>query len=306
MTNEVQFFRTLSLSNRKNNGGFMRFFVLLSLISFELFADSTIQTSIVDIDYGQELDQETLVFLENGLVTKISEKYKEKILPLLNHKSTQGIKPIYRVTYDKDRFIQSIEEINQEKPKEQTEFVSKINTKYIPTTIESMDVAKKYFREARRTWKEETQCFNRAMVWTYEWWLEHSLKSNKILVFFSRNFIRRFNFEWWFHIAPYVHVKDGETVVERVMDVKYSSGPISFQRWTDIFTRGRKYVCPIITKYSDYADYPYTGECYLYRTNMYTYQPADLEMAEAWNYEKNNFIYEEVKGAYLEAFGINI
>jgi hypothetical protein len=58
----------------------------------------------------------------------------------------------------------------------------------------------------------------------------------------------------------------------------------------------------VITKYSDYADNPYTGECYLQRTNMYTYQPADLQMNEAWGYEKTNWNMTEVRQAYLEAF----
>jgi hypothetical protein len=29
-------------------------------------------------------------------------------------------------------------------------------------------------------------------------------------------------------------------------------------------------------------------------------------MYEAWNYTKNAFVMEEVKGAYLEAFSINL
>lgn len=64
--------------------------------------------------------------------------------------------------------------------------------------------------------------------------------------------------------------------------------------------------CKVITKYSDYADYPYTGQCYLMRTNMYTYQPADLEMNEAWGYKKDAFIMDEVRGAYLEAYDIRL
>jgi hypothetical protein len=35
---------------------------------------------------------------------------------------------------------------------------------------------------------------------------------------------------------------------------------------------------------------------------MYTYQPADLQMNEAWNYVKEDFLIDEVKQAYLEAF----
>jgi hypothetical protein len=285
----------------------MRFFVLLFIFSIQCFANTEIETGIIDVDYGLKSDDEILVFLESGLVTKLDQTMEKKIYNIIKREKSYLKKQKYKIIIDDRRFIKSIEEVDKNSlVPSHNKFLPLNNNVYVPTTIESMEVAKKYFREARRTSKPETQCFNRAMVWSYEWWLKHSLKSNKLLVFFSRTFIRRFNFEWWFHIAPSIHVMERDKVVEKVMDVKYSSGPISFQRWTDIFTRGKKYVCPIITKYSDYADYPYTGECYLYRTSMYTYQPADLQMSEAWNYQKDNFIFEEVKGAYLEAFDIQL
>jgi hypothetical protein len=90
-------------------------------------------------------------------------------------------------------------------------------------------------------------------------------------------------------------------IVERVLDVKYTNGPKKFQEWANIFLLNNA-SCPVITKYSDYADYPYTGECYLQRTSMYTYQPADLQMNEAWGYTKENFNINEVRQAYLDAF----
>src|SRR5690606_29330817 len=123
---------------------------------------------------------------------------------------------------------------------------------YVPTTVESMEVAKKYHKEAR-LYAKDSQCFNRAMVWSYEWWKKHSLKSNKILIYWTRTYIRRYNFQWWFHIAPLLNVMDNGKVVERVMDIKYTRGPLSIQKWTDIFMRNDA-VCQVISKYSEYAD----------------------------------------------------
>lgn len=101
--------------------------------------------------------------------------------------------------------------------------------------------------------------------------------------------------------APYVHVlKDGK-VAERVMDIKYTSGPLQIPSWTNIFMKNNA-SCPVISKYSDYADFPYEGDCFIQRTHMFTYQPADLQMYEAWGYSKTNFNLNEVKAAYLEAF----
>ena len=256
-----------------------------------------ITTKIHDIDYGNRQDDEVLVLLTSGHVAKVNQSNPY----LLSDFSQKNKDQWFTISLDDDRVITEV--VPAEAPFEKsyakhTHGMSFQN--YVPTTIASMDIAKKYLREGRLNSKD-SQCFNRAMVWSYEWWRKHSLKSNKILIYFTRTYIRRYNFEWWFHIAPYVHVMEDGKVVERVLDVKYTSGPRSFKEWTDIFVN-KDPACRIITKFSDYADYPYTGDCYIQRTNMYTYQPADLQMNEAWGYTKTTFNMDEVRGAYLEAF----
>lgn len=284
----------------------MRVLGLLALVlSFPVLAVSRITTQVHDIDYGRHAGEEILVLLKSGHVAKISPHNKSMIDDIVGLKNKESH---YTFTLDDQRFITEFHETaTPHVPQfDETDLLNVQNkSNYVPTTIADMETAQKYHKEGRRTTKAETQCFNRAMVWTYEWWKKHSLKSMKILIFFTRNYIRRYNFEWWFHIAPYIHVMDEGKVVERVMDLKYTSRPHTFRQWTDIFMRNNV-ECPVITKYSEYADFPYTGECYIIRTNMYTYQPADLQMNEAWGYTKTSFIMEEVKGAYLEAFDINL
>jgi Glutaminase len=283
--------------------GSMRVFGLLfGILSLPLFA-SEITTQIQDIDYGQRTGDEVLVFLKSGHVAKLRESHD--VLNASFMKSEEKNR-WYKVTLDGERYITSLDVTDAPYKQEQTRNGSKIGLRlnapmsYVPTTIASMDIAKKYHKEARYNPKD-SQCFNRAMVWTYEWWRKNSLKSNKLLIYFTRTYIRRYNFEWWFHIAPYVHVMENGKVVERVMDIKYTKGPRNFQDWANIFLRNDA-PCPMITKYSDYADYPYTGECFFQRTSMYTYQPADLQMNEAWGYTKENFNMTEVRQAYEEAF----
>jgi ABC-type transport system substrate-binding protein len=94
---------------------------------------------------------------------------------------------------------------------------------------------------------------------------------------------------------------DNGRVVERVMDKKYASGPMEFQRWANIFLKNDA-PCLVISKYSDYADNPYSGDCFFQRTSMFTYQPADLQMQEAWGYNKTKWSIQEVRQAYKEAF----
>jgi len=278
--------------------GSMHVFGLIFLIfSFPVLADREITTQIHDIDYGTKNSDEILVLLESGHVARLKQSHK-----LINdhQKEFDSKDNWYTFTLDDHRFIKNIKKVNQLRKKINDLKMNSLQNEYIPTTIQNMETAKRYFKEARYHQKE-SQCFNRAMVWSYEWWRNHSLKSMKIFIYFTRNYIRRYNFEWWFHIAPYVHVMDNNKVVERVMDVKYSRGPMEFQKWANLFLRNDA-PCKVITQFSDYADNPYSGECYFQRTHMYTYQPADLQMYEAWNYQKDKFIMEEVRGAYLEAF----
>lgn len=272
------------------------------LVTLPLLAATQVSTTIYDIDYGFTPGDDILVLLNSGQVAKLPAGKSQLLTDVTSAKHGKGF---FKFTLDEDRYIVSIEPTSAPVGAELQKHL-KVQSKekrllqYVPTTIESMEVAKKYHREARYNPKD-SQCFNRAMVWSYEWWRNHSLRSQKILIYFTRTYIRRYNFEWWFHIAPYVHVMDNGTVVERVMDVKYGRGPIEFRRWTNLFMRNDA-ECRVITKFSDYADYPYTGECYLQRANMYTYQPADLQMNEAWGYTKDRFNMTEVRQAYLEAF----
>jgi len=268
------------------------------ILSFPLLASTEITTSIYDIDFGQKSNDEVLFLLGNGQVAKLrnTDSFTQSKMNLTKYK-----KRLFSITMDDDRFITRIVPVQNLSPFSQPDSKRQNSIdEYVPTTIASMEVAKRYFREARYNPKD-SQCFNRAIVWGYEWWRLHSLKSNKMLIYFTRTYIRRYNFEWWFHIAPLVHIMDNGKVVERMMDIKYSSGPLPIGKWTNLFMRN-DVPCRVITKYSDYADYPYTGECYIQRTNMYTYQPADLQMNEAWGYTKEKFVMDEVRAAYLEAY----
>lgn len=282
---------------------------LFALLSLPVLA-AEYTTQIYDIDYGTKPDDEVLVLLTSGHVAKLRESHE-----ILNKKfmKSELRKNWYRVTLDKDRYIVDLDEVD---PPYDTTTVEGLSGQpkilfnqdapmsYVPTTIASMELAKKYHKEARHSPKD-SQCFNRGMVWTYEMWKKHSVKSKKIWLYFTRTYIRRYNFEWWFHISPLVNVMDNGKVVERAMDAKYSSGPLPIQRWTNIFMRNDA-VCRVIYKFSDYADHPYTGDCYIQRSDMYVYQPADLQMYEAWGYQKTNWNMNEVRAAYLEAFDIRL
>lgn len=279
----------------------MRVICILSFLifSFSAFANITLQTKVHDIDYGSQPTDEILIFFNSGHVAKISED-NLKLLKLMTE--DKGVKvPWLEFELDNDRNVLGFKIIPDVYTDQSPKLTSE-NATYIPTTVASMEVAKKYFKEAPLNPKD-SQCFNRAMVWSHGWWKNHSTKSMKLYIFFTRSYIRKYNFEWWFHVAPYFHIMDNGKVVERMMDIKYSSRPLPFRDWSNLFMKNDAQ-CPVITKYSEYADYPYTGDCFILRENMYSYQPSDLQMNEAWGYVKDKFNMDEVRAAYLEAFDI--
>lgn len=270
------------------------------MISTTVYGKTFYKTGVHDVDYGLP-GEEILVLLENGRVAKVNHD-KTFYLDLLSE--SKLLKKEIGVILDKDRYIVGVKVYTES---QNAEFFplkrNGILNSYIPTTVANMSIVQKYHNKGRHSPKE-SQCFNRALVWSYEWYKDHSLKSMHMFVFFTRNYIRRYNFEWWWHIAPYVHVMQEGKVVERLMDIKYTRGPVSVQQWTNIFMRNDAQ-CQVVTKFSDYADFPYTGECYLMRTSMHYYQPSELQMNESWGFTKNNFIRDQLKEAYREAFDMS-
>lgn len=278
---------------------------LFVLFSVTAFSSTKITTQIHEIDVGTRLGDEVLVFLKSGDVARMKSFDLKKIDELRSLKSNQEW---FTFSLNEDRFVEDVELAEApEIPHEKAFDLQEIN--YTPTTVANMSTAKEYIREARSRVEREgtTQCFNRAMVWSYEWWKKHSLRSMKMFIFWPKEYVRKYGFKWWFHVTPYVHVMDSDGVVkERALDVKWISRPTAMQDWAD-YHSSKDVKCRVVEKYSDYADNPfYSDRCYFMRANMYTWQPADLEMNEAWGYTKNLFNMDEVRAAYLEAFDIKL
>lgn len=278
---------------------------LLALFTVTAYSSTKITSQIHEIDVGTRLGDEVLVFLKSGDVARMKSFDLKKIDELRSLKSNQEW---FTFSLNDDRFVEEVELAEAPDLAQEGELnLQEIN--YTPTTVANMKTATEYIREARSRVEREgtTQCFNRAMVWSYEWWKNHSLRSMKMFVFWPKEYVRKYGFKWWFHVTPYVHVMDSDGVVkERALDVKWISRPTAMQDWAD-YHSVKDVKCRVVEKYSDYADNPfYSDRCYFMRANMYTWQPADLEMREAWGYTKNLFNMDEVRAAYLEAFDIRL
>jgi hypothetical protein len=276
--------------------------LLIFLFSFNLSAQE-FSTQIDDIDYGDKSGEEVLVFLANGMVAKIMPDDGTTLSML---KEALENESNLRIELNEEREIIFLEVLPNIKIYETRLYRQEKSLQSIrPTVISSMDWAHKYFNESRVNHKK-SQCFNRAHIWSYEWKMKHNINSQKLFIFFSRKYIRENNFQWWFHVAPYMHVVVGDKIKERVMDMKYTHGPSTIRQWITSFKKHGPPVCLTVTAFTDYANYPESGDCYLMRADMYTYWPLDLEQEELFGIKKRFWIEEEIKVAYLEAFDVRI
>lgn len=281
----------------------MRFILgLCFLASLPLNADTIFTTRVHDIDSGLAPDDQVLILLANGKVARMNHNQMNVVDDLFAAKQRDAL---LKITLNDAREIIAYEEAQEPVVLEVSNTLVESEEKsihYTPSVISSPEVALRIFRDRQYNAKE-SQCYNRAHIWSYEWRVKHNLYSSKIWVFFTRKFLREYpSFEWWFHVAPMVYVNDGG-VKERAMDMKYNSRPMPIQKWADTFLKG-KGPCLTVQKYSEHINYPYNGHCYFQKSSMYYYQPADLEFIEKFGTEKNAWVETEVREAYREAFDI--
>jgi hypothetical protein len=166
-----------------------------------------------------------------------------------------------------------------------------------PTVLSDYSTAKSIFNGMNRSYKSKTECSDRAHVWSYEEWKKHGLVSNKVFLFFTNTYIRRYRFYWWFHVSPYTLIRENGNVVEHVMDRRYTGYPYHMKNWTDVFIRSKK-SCPVKT-YAHYrANKNGPEHCFLVKTSMYYRLPYHVRMMEDNGVIKTRFSTSEVNFSY--------
>ena len=274
------------------------FFLIIASLNAYAFE---VLTKVTGIEISEKGFEPSLVFLGSGEVAKLKPGENEMLQQLLSAKDHQLT---LKLTMTDRREITRIE-LSDSKQNSSVLYssVKSLNVE-TPTVLNSLKNAQKYFSGARYKHKE-SQCFNRAHIWSYEWKTQNRINTSKMFIFFSVKYIREHDFQWWFHVAPYLHVVIGTDIKERIMDRKYLSGPGSTREWIDrLIVPGTQ--CRTIGKFSEYSNYPESGDCYLLRASMYIYWPLDLEMEELNGAKKNAWVPEEIEQAYSEALDIKI
>jgi hypothetical protein len=266
------------------------FALILALFSMTAFA-GRFQVSIDSIDEGKK-GEPVLILMSDGQVGFMDSKDLTTVNDLT---AVAKSKEIVEIELSNDHKVLSIRSI-ENKTNNMSVEGSGEKLMYDPS-VASTGTAMSAFLSMRRNYQNESQCYNRAHIWTYEEYKRTGLKSMKVFMFFTRKYIRNYNFYWWFHVTPAVYTSEGL----RTLDRRYTKGLLSLHTWSNIFVRSRR-ACPVISKYYDYRNNQTVEDCFHIPVSMYFWQPYDIERRDRTGYEKTQYYQNQVNTAYWEAF----
>lgn len=164
---------------------------------------------------------------------------------------------------------------------------------YIPSNFGSLEQVQKLMSELNFNRRSRSQCYQRAHLWSIEMMQMANAKTQKVFLFFTDRYIREYQFGWWFHVAPLVLVNNEEWVV----DPYFFDHPVDLQTWTNYFMPSHP-VCKTAKSYSDYENGTNIEYCFLRKLPMYYYTPSKIETRDHQNQIINDWLDDEVVGAY--------
>jgi hypothetical protein len=265
------------------------FFIFFNLITSSFATE--VKTSIHLVDEGQNQNEKTLVFSSSdGRVYSVSSNKKILINDL---KMLAISRQLVNLKMNDNDEIIDITYLPHE-PKKIKSY--QWNT-FEPSNLKNLDEAKVLFEKMNPNTRRRSQCYNRAMVWTYDWNIKDQINSQKVFLFFTTKYIRRVNYKWWFHVTPFILVSG----IEFAMDREFTRGPLHMQTWTNIFISSHV-VCPSVAVYSDYRNNQLAHDCYLIKAPMFYWHPASLEDLENNGDIMSDWDLGEVSIARRQAF----
>jgi hypothetical protein len=266
------------------------FFFFLSLASA---FGARLTSRIHSLDVARKVGDSHLVMLENGSVVFL--KYEDK-KNLRRFKTYLKKNESLDIKVDAANNVLAVETLSSPEIQGQGPEFSFPQT-YEPSVLGPSE-ATEIFRRMRRDYQNDSQCYNRAHIWTWEEFRKSGLRSRKHFLFFTRRYIRNYRYKWWFHVSPSVLVQG---LGDRILDRRYTGGPRSLNSWTSIFIASRR-SCPVVNNYFDYRNNQESQDCYLIPVSMYFWQPRDIERRDLTGFVKTSYIQREVNYAYWEAF----
>ncbi len=265
--------------------------IIFLLSSFSVFAES-LTTRIYSVERSSDGKSPHLIYFEDGRVGFLSQSDKTD-LPV---GEWLNVELDSKGNFLGASSVAAPKSFALHDPEPEAEPVPEPIT-YDPTNLGSQEEASTIFRRMNRNHQRSSQCYNRAHIWAYEEFRRSSFHSVKLFMFFTRSYIRKYRYKWWFHVTPLTYVNGTAMTLDRT----FMRWPVGIKTWTDNFIYSKR-TCPIISRYSDYRNNQEAEHCYLHPASMYFWQPRDLERMEQTGYQKTQFIKSEINWAYREAF----
>jgi hypothetical protein len=276
--------------------------LVLQLVAASAFSAS-LTSRVHSVDKGTNFYDLDIVMLENGHTAFI--KPEDKSLLELIERSIES-QDTLELQLDDELNVLSVqtvvpapEDINPD-PEASPVPEPAESMSYDPSIVTSSE-ASAAFGNMRRNYQNNSQCYNRAHIWTYEEFQKTGMKTGKLFLFFTSKYIRNYRYKWWFHVTPFAYVGGLSQSNWRTMDRRYTKGLLSTKTWTNVFMLNDA-LCPVAEKYSDYRQHQQEEDCYLIPRSMYFWQPYDIQREENTGYIKTQYYNSEVNHAYWEAF----
>ena len=129
-------------------------------------------------------------------------------------------------------------------------------------------------------------CFNRAQFWSRHWQAQNApAGTDKVFIFFTQAYQRKFGHKWWFHVAPVAYLNGDPWT----LDPTFLDEPVSLGDWLatfDHFTHGQ---CQQISTIDEYYANNNQPNCYYIVTSMFNYTPSDLTNRPLTNWRCYDF-----------------
>ena len=278
----------------------MRFMLaLFVLIVSQRTLAISFSSTVHSIDAGQDKEPH-LVRFNNGRAAFINHD-KTRLLSsfILSGERSEIIK----VFVDKENNIYAVQTVGIETDEldDESSWREREET-YRPAVLKTTNAALSIFKKMRRDYTKNGECYNRAHIWAYEEHKRSGLNSMKIFMFFTRRYIRKYKFHWWFHVTPMFYVKSFRS--PRTLDRRYTSGPRQTKTWSDVFVKSKRR-CKKVSTFDDFWLNQENEDCYHIYASMYYVIPRDLEKRDLTGKEKTEFVEREIRRAYSNGFNIS-
>lgn len=272
----------------------MKFAFPIFLLALSISAHAEqLESKIHSIEVAAKKGVPHLIKLENGRVIFVN--HSDRTI-LDSFKTSFKEQSLLAVEVDEKSNFVSAESLVDDSEPVTKEVEPGLRMSYDPTTVSSAE-ASNIFRRMRRDYQNNSQCYNRAHIWTYEEWKKTGLNSMKVFLFFTSRYIRNYRYKWWFHVSPMVKTAGGDLVLDR----RYTGGPRAKDTWTKNFIySGRK--CPVVYNYYDYRNNQQSEDCYMIPTSMYFWQPRNIASRDSGGGSPTQYYQSNINHAYWEAF----